>query len=367
MKIHRSHKIELKPNNVQATYFAKCAGTARFAWNWALAYSISEYQAGRPIGWMDLKKSFNVIKSLRFPWVSEVSKCPAEQAIRNLGTAFKNMWNNGKGYPNFKKKGVNDSFYVSNDQFKIDGKKVRIPKLGWVNLREELRFKGKILSATVSKKAGKWFISIAVELEVQEPKTNNSAVGIDLGITTFGALSDGSFIANPKPLKNLLKKLRRLNKELSRRVKGGKNWLKTKLKLQKLYVKIANIRSDFIHKFTSKLAEKYGYIMIEDLNVKGMAKTNLARSILDQAFGETRRQLEYKVQNVIAINRWFPSSKTCSECGTYYKDFGRNEDKMRCCSGLNRDFNASINILIEGLRTVGSTGLAYCLPSSISV
>lgn len=364
MKRHSSHKILLKPNNVQATYFEKCAGTARFTYNWGLAEWKAQYSAGKKPSAFGLKKKFNQIKRQEFPWITEVSKCCSEGAFANIGIAFQNFFKHKSRYPHFKKKGKRDSFTLANDKFRVERKSVRIPKLGWVRMTEALRFHGKILSATVSKHAGKWFIAIVVELDVREPRTNNSAVGIDLGITTFAACSDGQMINGPKPHKALLKRQRQLNKELSRRIKFGKNWWKTKRKLQRLHARIANIRNDFLHKLTTKLSDTYGYIMIEDLNVKGMSRTRLARSILDQGFSEFRRQLEYKAQTVIAIDRFFPSSKTCSECGTYYQDFDRGESAMRCCSKLNRDLNAARNILKEGLKTVGSTGIAYRLSSS---
>lgn len=231
----------------------------------------------------------------------EVTKCSPQLAIIQLGDAFKRFFKGESKYPQFRKKSVNDRFSLSNDQFKLKTKKdkpfIQIPNLGLVKMREHLRYNGKILSAKVFTKGGKWFVSIAVELsEVVKllPKTNKH-IGLDLGITDLATLSDGTKILAPKPLKNKLKKLQRLSKSLSRKQKGSKNREKAKTKLSRLHYQISNIRKDFLHKLSTMLVKSYDVICLENLNVKGMVKNRkLSRAINDLGFYELKRQLVYK-------------------------------------------------------------------------
>jgi putative transposase len=290
----------------------------------------------------------------------EVTKCAPQLAIMDLGDAFRNFFAKRAGFPKFKKKGVDDSFSISNDQFVISGQSIRIPNLGRVRMTEELRFDGKIIGATVSRKADRWFVSIQVEKELPTPNHNSEsqAVGVDLGVTDLITLSDGTKIAGTKPHKALLSRLRRLNKSLSRK-KGAKkgekksrNFIRTQKQLSRLHAKIANIRNDETHKLTTMLTQNYGIIGIEDLNVSGMVKNHkLARAILDMSFFELRRQLEYKAKMtgsvVVVADMFYASSKLCSDCGT------KNEDLMlsmrewtcpMCGQWHDRDINAAINL-----------------------
>lgn len=357
-----AHKIQLDPNNKQANYFAQAAGVARLSYNWGLVEWKKQYEAGEKPNIFALDRQFNEIKRQEFPFVLNVSKCAPQRALSNLGKAFKTFFQNVKqgkkpGFPRFKKKGIHDSFYLSNDCFMVKDKKIRIPKLGWVNMTEELRFTGKIMSATISKTAGKWFVSISVEVPDAPKCSDNqvhSSVGVDLGIKTLATLSDGTVFENPKNTQKHEKKIRRLNKSLARKVKGSSNWRKTKEKLAKAHYKIACARKDALHKLTHFLASNYSHVCIEDLNVKGMVKNHcLAKAISDCGFGEFRRQLEYKALHVQVVDRFFPSSKMCSNCGQIHK-MPLSERTMKCDCGFetDRDFNASTNILTEGLRQV---------------
>ena len=222
-------------------------------------------------------------------------------------------------------------------------------------MHESLRYQGKILSAKDFNKGGKWFVSIAVELNeiiLPKPKTGK-AVGIDLGITDLATLSDGTKIQAPKPLKSKLKKLQRLSKSLSRKQKGSANRAKAKTKLSRLHLKIANIRKDFLHKLTTNLIKTYDVICLENLNVQGMVKNRkLARSINDLGFYELKRQLIYKAnqwgKQVKELNRFYPSSKTCSNCGYKLESLSLGIRYWICpdCNTTHdRDINASINIL----------------------
>ena len=368
-----AHKIQLDPNNKQSTYFAKACGTARFAYNWALAQWKKEYEAGEKVSEAKLRRELNAVKREQFPWMLEVTKCAPQLAIKDLGKAFVNFFAKRAEFPQFKKKGRKDSFSLSNDQFKVIGKTIRIPNLGYVRMTEELRFIGKIMNATISRKADRWFVAIQVEMPDSNPIHNSESqvVGVDLGVKDLATLSDGTKIVGAKPHKALLSRLRRLNKSLSRKKgarKGEKrlnNFYKAKAKLSKLHARITNIRNDETHKLTSMLAESYGFIGIEDLNVSGMAKNQkLARAVLDMSFFEFRRQLEYKTKmkggRVILADRFYPSSKTCSDCGYKYDELTlsmRNWTCPNCSIHHDRDLNAAINLRnLAGSYSVSACG-----------
>jgi putative transposase len=302
-----------------------------------------------------LRRQLNAIKRERFPWMLEVTKNAPQMAIIQLGEAFKNFFAGRAKYPKFRKKGVHDRFTLTNDQFSIDGCRIRIPKLGWVRMREPLRFNGKILSATISRVADRWFVSITVDVPDQShlPKAENQGVvGVDLGISALATLSTGEKIAGPKPHKALLGRLRRLSRSLSRKQKCSANRKKAKTKLARLHARIANIRQDALHKLTSDLTRRFHTIVIEDLNVHGMmANRHLARSIADMGFFEFRRQLEYKAAMrggmVVVADRWFPSSKTCSVCGSVQEKLPlsiRQWTCPECGADHDRDVNAAINL-----------------------
>ena len=300
-----AHKIALEPNNKQRTYFAKACGCARKAYNWALdewqkQYGACKQDASLPKpNQMALRRQLNSMKRTEFPWMLEVTKCAPQLAIMQLGQAFQNFFAKRAKYPVFRKKGVHDRFSISNDQFTIKEKTMQIPKLGWVRMSEPLRFQGKIMSATVSRIAGKWFASIAVEVpELSLPKAENQgAAGVDLGIHSLATLSTGETIRSTKPHKALLNRLKRLSRSLSRKEKGSSNRSKAKNKLARLHARIANIRSDALHRLTTNLTRRFHTIGIEDLNVRGMQKNKrLSRSIGDMGFYEFRRQLCYKAE-----------------------------------------------------------------------
>ena len=351
--MQRSHKIKLEPSNLQATYFKKACGVKRFTYNWGLAEWERQYSAGLKPSAFQLRKEFNALKREQFPFVTEVTKCAAECAFANLDKAFKNFFKKKAKYPKFKKKGIKDSFYLSNDAFSLNGRSVRIPRLGKVKMAETLRFEGKIQSATISCTAGKWFISISVETE-DEIRENQSvsAVGIDLGITKLATLSDGTTFENPKTTKKFAKRLRRLNKSLTRKKKGSENWKKAKYKLSNLHYKIVCVRADAIHNLTSLITKTYSDICIEDLNVRGMAKNRrLSKAVSDASFREIRRQLEYKSERIHFVDRFFPSSKLCMSCGTLHEmPLSQRVFKCDCGVGpLDRDLHAAQNILRQGL------------------
>lgn len=357
-----AHKIAVDPNNAQATYFARAAGTARFAYNWALAEWGRQFDAWKidnnqpKPSQVALRRQLNAIKREQFPWMLEVTKNAPQMAIIQLGDAFKNFFAGRAKYPKFRKKGVHDRFTLTNDQFSLDGSRIRIPNLGWVRMRESLRFAGKVMSATISRQADRWFVSVTVDTPDQShlPKAENQgAVGVDLGISALATLSTGEPpIPGPKAHTALLKRIQRLSRSLSRKQKGSANRRKAKAKLAKLHARISNIRQDAMHKLTSDLTQRFHTIGIEDLNVRGMmANRHLASSIADMSFFEFRRQLEYKAAMrggvVVVAARWFASSKMCSCCGHKVEVLPLSVRKWtcsRCGATHDRDVNAAINL-----------------------
>lgn len=361
-----AHKIALDPNDRQATYFAKAAGVARFAYNWALAEWKRQYKARLEDPSLPapseaaLRKLLNSVKAEQFPWMAEVTKNAPQQAIKNLGAAFNRFFTGQAKYPRFKKKGKYDSFRADPGPDKnhphavdVSGKRVKLPVIGWVRMRESLRFRGKVLSAVVSRIADKWFVSLTVEVPDIIPDRESQAVGgVDLGVKALATLSDGSVFEGPKALRSNLARLKRLSRSLSRKVKGSANRHKAKAKLGRLHARIANIRQDGLHKLTTELVRRFSVIGIEDLNVRGMmANGKLSRAIADMGFHEFRRQLDYKApaagSRIVVADRWFPSTKTCFDCNHVVDVLPLSVREWTCpaCGMVHdRDLNAARNL-----------------------
>ena len=335
---------------------AKASGCARFAYNWALAEWQKEYAAGKKPNEAAMRRSLNAVKSTEFPWMLEVTKCAPQMAIKDLGKAFNNFFAKRADYPKFKKKGIHDSFTLSNDQTKVCGKKLWIPNLGLVKMREDLRFDGKLLWVTISRSGNDWCASISVEIPdsatIPEEPNANQVVGIDLGVSQLATLSTGEVFPNPNALEKKLEKLQRLSRNLSRKQKGSKNREKFRRKLCNLHRSISDLRSDTLHKMTTNITRRFGVVCLEDLNVRGMTKNkHLARRLSDSSFGEIRRQLEYKSKSrggrVLFVNAFFPSSKLCHMCLSKNECLTLADRKWQCskCGTIHdRDLNAALNI-----------------------
>ena len=371
MRIVMSHRIELKPTKIQEALFGQCVGASRFAYNWALAEWQRQFAAGEKPNEAALRRQFNAIKPIEFPWILDLPKAVPQQAIKNVGRAYQRFFQKKSKFPRFKKRGVHDSARLDNGPgtFECAGSRIRLPKIGWVRMHETLRFDGKPLSATLSREADRWFISIPVEIERLEPVCESQAtVGIDLGVSTAVTLSTGEKIDSPKPLKKALQRLKRRSKQHSRKQKGSANRRKSARKLAKLHARIAHIRQNWTHQTTTDLTRRFALIGIENLNVKGMmANAKLARSISDIGFYELRRQLEYKAalagSVVVVVDRWFPSSKTCSACGAYCESMPlsiREWTCAQCGAEHDRDINAAQNIQREALATASWAGSHAC-------
>lgn len=359
MKSNLAHTIRIYPNKIQEILLKKACGCARVAYN----YGLSEYKklldSGEKPNILQIKKKFNQDKKELFPWMYEVGKDSNQQPFTDLKKAFDGFFKKNTKFPTFKKKGRKDSFYIANDKISIKENRFRIPKLGWVKGTECLRFSGKVMSATVKRKANYWFIVVSVETEVTKTSCENQAVvGVDLGIKTLATLSDGKIIESGKFLRKRLDRLKFLQRRVSRKIKGSSNISKANKRVAKLHYEISCCRKDVLNKLTTHLCENYQVICLEDLNVSGMARNHkLALSMADAGFGEFRRQLEYKSilngNTLIFVDRWFPSSKLCSECGSLKDLLSLSERQYECESCgvvIDRDLNASINLRNYGLN-----------------
>ena len=352
-----AHKIRLRLNQSQTAFLQQCAGTSRFVYNWALNAWNKQFEAGDKPNGNSLRKQLTAIKAVEFPWMQSISAAVATNAVMDLGVGFKNFFTNPTQFkhPAFKSRHKSKPSFNPWDggRIAIQDKLLRVPNLGLVKLREPLRFAGRIISGTISREANQWYVSITVETEVQKPRISDISVGIDLGCKDLAVLSTGRKFEGAKPLKKLSEKLARNSRQLSRKIKGSANRAKAKLSLAALHKRIANVRKDYLHKLSAQIVLKFNKIVLEDLNIKGMVKLrSLARSVNDQSLGEFVRQLKYKAalygSQVFQVDRFFPSSKTCSSCKTVKEDLTLSDRVYHCvnCSiSVDRDINAALNLL----------------------
>jgi putative transposase len=342
------------PTAAQQVLLRKTCGVARYVYNWAKAEWEKMYEEYRNSGKTTAKPSAYTLSkrwTLERPeWSNEVARGPQTAAILDLGKAYLNFWNKKAERPSFKKKGSSSSFTIGNSHGKIEGKSVLLTQIGWVRMREDLRFSGKILSYTVSTQAGQWYVSVQVETPEPVRPDNPSVVGIDVGIKALAVASDGTVCENPLNLRKKQKYLARMQRKLQRQVKGSARRNRTKLRISKTHLKITNIRQDRIHKFTSAIAKNHGTAVIETLDIRQMRSDgakHLRRSLQDTAMREIHRQLEYKVSAITRAPQYFASSKTCSACGAKKPEFPchiRTYKCERCGLVLDRDFNAALNL-----------------------
>ncbi|MFX1475854.1 MAG: RNA-guided endonuclease InsQ/TnpB family protein [Promethearchaeota archaeon] len=364
MIIFRSYKTELRLNNRQRTQCRKHAGCARFAYNWGLAQKIQGYQkTGKPPSAIDLHRQLNQLKQTKFQWMYEVSKCAPQEALRNLDRAFSHFFRRLKtgetpGFPHYKsrKRGIG-SFRLTG-AIRVHKNRIQLPRLGILRLKERgyLPSGGpwcRILSATVSEKAGRWYVSVQIEERITISENTGPSAGADWGLETLLTISDGTKFDNPRALPRFARKLRRAQRSLSRKKRGSRNRAKARHRLQNLHVRVANIRRDALHKTTVWLAKTKSATIIEDLCVEGMLKNHrLAGAVADAGFGELRRQLTYKTRwygsRLHYAPRSYPSSKRCSRCGHIKEVMPLSLRVYRCeqCGlVLGRDLNAARNLL----------------------
>ena len=352
-------KTELKVNNQQRTLLAKHCGVARHAWNWGLVLTknILDHNKVNPQDKIkfptavDLHKWLVAMVKPDCPWYYEVSKCAPQYALRQLSEAWKQAFKKVKKPPKFKKKGRADSFTVEGS-LAVDHYRVKVPVIGWIKTYERLPVEQKPKSFTISRTADRWFVSWKIKIEPTNEAKATAVVGVDLGIKVLATLSTGEVFEGAKSYRKYENKLSRLQWLNRHKVKGSHNWKKAQNQIARLHKKIANIRKDTLHKLTSYLAKNHSRIGIENLNVSGMmANHKLAKAIADMGFYEFRRQLEYKCElygsELVLVDRWFASSKTCSNCGTKKETLSLSERVFECgqCGfTCDRDLNASINL-----------------------
>ncbi|TBR59556.1 transposase [Mastigocladus laminosus UU774] len=351
-------KTELKLNNLKRTAFAKHCGVARHAWNWGLSLTkqILDHNQANPDSKIkfpsaiDLHKWLVALVKSENEWYYECSKSTPQQALMALRESWKRCFNKTAGVPKFKKKGKHDSFTLEGTVKILGNNKIQVPVIGVLKTYERLP---QVLtkSCTISRQANRWFISFRFDVEPQD-LGNTSVVGVDLGVKSLATFSTGEVIQGAKSYNKYKSKLSRMQWLNRHKIIGSSNWKKAQLLIARLHRKIANIRKDTLHKLTTLLAKNHGVIVIENLNVSGMlANHKLAKSIQDMGFFEFRRQLTYKCQlygsNLVVVDRWFPSSKTCSSCGTKKETLTLNERVFECnhCGFvIDRDLNAAINL-----------------------
>ena len=362
--IQRAHKIKLKPNKHQAIMLAKTAGTARYAYNWGLAKWNELYEQGQKCNAYSLMALWT---QERPDWALEVGAACLQRPFMHLEGAFKAFFRGVSGHPTFHKKGLRDGFYVPNTEIKLKGHKIRLPKLGFVRMTESLRYHDvKLLSAAVKHQADGWYVVIRVELEEERRTESDSFVGVDVGCTTLATASDGTVCDTPGKLKDLERQLKRRQRLLSRKQKGSNNRAKARLKVARTWQRINNIKQDTVHKFTATVAKNHGTVCIETLDVKGMQEGDnkyVRKGVQNSCMSEVLRQLKYKCNNFVEVDKYFPSSKTCSNCHSHKADLDLSDRVYTCQScglQIDRDLNAALNLRQEGFRiyTVGHTGSA---------
>lgn len=361
-----SKKVRLYPSEIQEQKLLKSVGTARFIYNWTIERQEESYKnGGKFIPDGILRKEITQLKKNELSWLNEVSSNVSKQAVKDACNAYKNFFKGLSNKPRFKTKKSKKSFHNDNVKLKVkEGKLVNIEKVGWIKTNEQLPIGVKYSNPRISYDNKYWYISVGIDKdEIQEELTDVS-LGIDLGLKDLAICSDGTVYKNINKtyvVKKIEKRLKRLQKQVSRKYeknKKGKEYIKTKniLKLEKqiqqMYRRLANIRKNHLHQTTTSIVKTKPYrIVIEDLNVKGMMKNkHLSDAIRKQGFYEFKRQLEYKCKfigiELVVADRFYPSSKTCSQCGEIKKDLKLKDRVYKCSCGLNidRDLNASINL-----------------------
>ena len=354
----KTHKIALDPNNVQATQFAQHCGYARVAYNHALADFKAGLDAGQWRSHIELNKRFNSVKREAYEWCNELNQRAAHNAIYfNFHDAVK-RWQSGQSrFPKFKKRSRGQSFQADAGRGTtiVEGQRIKLPKIGWVRMFQTLRHLGTIVKVVISKTAHRWFASITVDTFDNDTIVANRhlpVVGVDVGIKHLAVTSEGAYFENPKALKRYERKMRRLQRQLSRRKKGSRNWHKTKSKIAKLHYRITCIRQDAQHQATTAIVNNASRIGIESLNVTGMLKNHrLAKALSDASLSSVLAMLAYKAERIgvkiVEADTFYPSSQTCSACGAKNSDLSLSDRTYQCsdCGHTqDRDLNAAINL-----------------------
>ena len=372
MIIRKGFKFEIMPNDAQIRKMKQFCGCSRFVFNHALAWQNEQNGQDNSV-----KFSYTKIANLLPQWKKELlwlKDCYSQvlqQSLKDLESAFKNFFQKCSGFPKFKKKGLKESFrFPQGCKLEQQNNRLYLPKIGWIRYRNSRDVVGEIKNVTVSRKCGKWYVSIQTEFEMETPRPNGGEIGIDMGIVRFATLSNGEHFEPINAFKNLKGKLAKLQRQLKNKVKFSRNWQKLKAKIAKLHHKIAHCRKDFLHQTSSKISKNHAVVYVEDLQVSNMSKSargtaeehgknvkqksGLNRSILDQSWFEFRRQLAYKLAwnggHLIAVPPQ-NTSRTCPCCGHTAKDNRQTQADFECvgCGYTeNADIVGAINILQRG-------------------
>lgn len=371
MNVNKGIVIRIKPNATQREKLAQHFGCNRFLWNHFLAKRQREYQAdGMSSNYYKDAAELTALKRQDGnEWMYLTSVNSQQRTLKNLDDVYRRFFKGKARYPRFKAKRHEQSFTISGG-ISLEGKRVKLHKFSeGIRFNRELPEFEKINSVTIKKtSSGKYYAILSVEAEVSELPANDNACGIDLGLTDFAVFSNGKRIKPPKHFRKQQAALKRAQQHLARKKKGSKRKEKQRIKVAQIHEKIANSRKDFLHKTSAFAVKNFGFIGVEDLNVKGMVRNrSLAKSISDASWGEFLRMLEYKCQwygrELVKVGRFYPSSKACNECGFIVRSLPLAIREWKCpeCDATHdRDLNAAINVLRESIkwhRQCASTGL----------
>lgn len=377
MKVLKSYKTELKPNHAQAEMLKKTADAARFTWNWALSQRIKEYkETGRSLTAKEQCKQIVILKKSELKWLSEVSKCVPQEALTDLDRSYESFFRRLKlgekpSLPKFKEKHKTTPAFRTSDPGAITDTHVFIPKIGFVRLKEhgyipiclgqKHKSGGHKFITVKMTRSGRWFVYVQCEIEAEDPpKRGQDVLGIDLGLKSFAVTSDGENIEHHKTLEKFEDRLKRAHRKIRRKELGGKNREKARKKYAVLHYKVACARRDFLHKLSSRLVRTKPVIVLEKLNIKGMLKgRRFSKNIGDSGWGMfsglCKRKTEWSGGKVIVADRWFCSSKRCSNCGHIYRNMALSDRKWVCkaCGTYHdRDLNAALNLKWYGEMTL---------------